>query len=154
MSPNPRLRLGPISSGCRPVSRESMVTALENGVSSMVDWAPNRRAAAHSAGAGPPSSGKAVFSNSTIGMTWMPATKPTATMTASAGATRTVGRAESNAPSGARAPRAFKEYDSRDRHSDGRRKRQRGKVQVNQGDGSDQHDGVEENSGSPRSRRA
>ena len=67
MRQNPRLRLGPISSGCSPVSRESMVTALENGVSKSVDWAPSRSAAAHSAGAGPPSSGKAALSNSTIG---------------------------------------------------------------------------------------
>ena len=108
MRQNPRLRLGPISSGCNPVSRESMVTALENGVSKSVDWAPSRRAAAQSAGAGPPSSGKAVLSNSTR-YDVDAGDETHAHDERYAGATRTVGRAESNAPSGARAPRAFRE---------------------------------------------
>ena len=47
-----------------------------------------------------------------------------------------------------RRERGDREYDRRDRHSDGR-KRQRGKGQVYQGDGSDQHDGVEGERGSP-----
>src|SRR5215207_2607194 len=157
---NPTLRLGPTSSGCSPVSRESMVTALENGVSKRVAWAPSKRAAAHRAGAGPPSSGKAALSSSTIGITWIPATKPTPMMSASAGATRAVGKAESNAPNGARAPRAFKEstrmpaapkransecedvseprdkeHDRHDRNRDGSRELKLGKRQVDQGDG-------------------
>ena len=40
------------------------------------------------------------------------------------------------------------EYDGRDRNRDGRRKRKLGKRQVDQRDGGDEHDGVEEDGGS------
>ena len=63
-------------------------------------------------------------------------------------------RARGESPAGEyRRERGDREYDRRDRHiAMMRRKRQRGKGQVYQGDGSDQHDGVGEGRQAPRSR--
>src|SRR3712207_7542297 len=82
---NPQLRLGPTSRGCNLVSRASIVTELEKGVSKRATWEPSKIAIAHTAGLGPPLRGNAVFMRRTSGITCIPPTKPKATTSANAG---------------------------------------------------------------------